>query len=208
MIFSRMSAILPKRFWGKQQPWFGRTPGPPDRRAAPGVPRVPGQPPGRPEPGAAARGPTPPPGVEHREGSVQGGWPVCPPPQGIQPDEGTLPRRGAVSGVCAGQPMPARPAGDGVLGPHLGLLGDVQHQLELLGHGQVFLRGLLRSEGKESVHSNEQFRRHRQNSTHEASRPGPRPSAAPQPGGPTRVCHSGGHPLPPERVGGRAATPP
>lgn len=33
---------------------------------------------------------------------------------------------------------------------HLCFLGDIQHQLELLGHGQIFLRRFLQSKGREN----------------------------------------------------------
>ena len=35
---------------------------------------------------------------------------------------------------------------------YLGFLGDIQHELELLRHGQVFLRRLLQSKEKENFH--------------------------------------------------------
>lgn len=108
-------------------------------------------------------------------------------------------------GLEIGAPPPAR-------GRYLGLLSDVEHQLELLGHGQVLLRRLLRPKGGESVRRRLTVQRNDWQTRHRG--PGPAARSLGRPAGPSTTGRHGRlrwwapPALAPERLGGRWAPPP
>lgn len=87
---------------------------------------------------------------------------------------------------------------------YLGLLGDIQHELELLRHGQVFLRRLLQPKGTENFHQNSAAQSN-------GSQQQPRGLTAPEAGSrmpPHRGAGCPGRRPPGAREGGRAAAAP